>query len=119
MGYHCDNKNLCRKYIGKCQINYDKLLNDANNKAFALKNTKNKQCGTLTLANISVLSSKQNTNANKQSDDTTTSQTTSHKAQASYEYAQSASNAKHEQKLQMDAIRTLQIQKSNSSRQQF
>ena len=110
--YHVDNKNVQRKYIGKCQTNYSKLLNDKN-KAYALKNTKGKQCGTLTLTEISVLSRQQNTTS-KENVDNNMGQ-----AQMSYDYAQSASNAKTEEKIQHDAIRRLQEQKSNRSRAKF
>eukprot|EP01083_Nonionella_stella_P005172 15015_1 len=108
--YHVEKAN--RKYIGKCQSNYDKLLNDAN-KSYAIKNTKNKQVGMLNLASISVLSRHRSS---------TPQQTVSSPQKQQYMNAQNAamqSNAQIEEKMQHEAIRKLQEQKSKRSRSKF
>ena len=129
--YHVEKDT--RKYIGKCQTNYNKLLNDPN-KSYPIKDTKGKQVGTLTLSNVRVISRQQNstqspsasmpTSSPRQKSSGTHSNHSQPKLpqQQQYQAAQQAAmanNAEIEEKMQQDAIRKLQEQKSHRSKGKF
>mmetsp|Transcript_43654 Transcript_43654/g.69974 ORF Transcript_43654/g.69974 Transcript_43654/m.69974 type:complete len:913 (-) Transcript_43654:273-3011(-) len=108
--YHVEKEQ--RKYIGKCQSNYNKLLNDPN-KAYPIKDPKGKQVGTLKLTNVRVLSRQQNTM------DAPQQQPAQSTEYLNASNAVSAQQAEMEEKMQKDTIRRLQEQKSQRSRGKF
>eukprot|EP01084_Bolivina_argentea_P257252 433371_1 len=116
-----------RKYVAKCQTSYNKLLNDPNKK-YPLKNSKGKQVALLELKNIKVLSRKQNTNniSNAAPQQQSTYQTAlkggnknKNKNKNGNHSIPSMNQSQIEEKMQHDAIRKLQEQKSNRSRGKF
>merc|ERR1719242_7748 len=98
--YHVDKGK--RKYLGKCQSNYQRLT-ERKEKAYPLKDTKGKQIGTLHPM-VKILKREQY--------DAQPSPSASPRVQQQYNHAQSASNAELEMKIRQQSIRKLQIQKS-------